>query len=74
MDTGEGVGGMNFKSSMETYTLPYVKYIFSGNLLYAAGSSNLVLCDDLEGKGWEVEDGMKVQEGGTICISMADSY
>ena len=33
-----------------------------------------MLCDDLEGKGWEVEDGMKVQEGGSICIPMADSY
>ena len=30
----EGEGGMNGKSVMETYTLPHVKYIASGNLLY----------------------------------------
>ena len=35
---------------METYTLPYVKEITSGNLLYDAGNSNLVFCDNLEGR------------------------
>ena len=50
---------------METYTLLYVKQTASGNLLYDAGSSNQVLCDNLE--GWEV------QEGGDIYIPMADS-
>ena len=30
---GEGQGGINWKSSMETYTLSYVKQIDSGNLL-----------------------------------------
>ena len=34
---------------METYTLPYVKQIANGNLLYDVGSSNQVLCDNLEG-------------------------
>ena len=32
-----------FAISMEPYTLPYVKQIASGNLLYDLGSSNLVL-------------------------------
>ena len=43
--------------------------IESGNLLYGAGSSNSVLCDYLE--GWD--GGREVQEGGDICIPMADS-
>ena len=37
---GEGEGGTNGETSMETYTLPYVKYIASGNSLYEAGRSN----------------------------------
>ena len=36
---GEGEGGTNSKSNTETYTLPYVKQIASGNLLYYAWSS-----------------------------------
>ena len=40
MDTvGEGEGGMNGESNMETYTLPYVKQMASGNLLCDTGSS-----------------------------------
>ena len=31
---GEGEGGMNWESGIETYTLLYVKLIASGNLLY----------------------------------------
>ena len=45
MGTGsgkEGEGGMNGKNSIEAYTLPYVKYITSGNLLYGSGNSNRV--------------------------------
>ena len=37
---GKGEGGMNGESSMETYILPYVKYVASGNLLSDTGSSN----------------------------------
>ena len=56
---------------METYSLPYVKQPASGNLLYDAGSSNLVLCDNLE--GWNgVGDGREVQEGEDICTPVAD--
>ena len=41
MDTvGEGEAGRNLESSMESYTLPYVKEIASGNFLFDAGSSN----------------------------------
>ena len=36
------------ESGIEAYTLPYVKYIASGNLLYDAWSSNLILCDNLQ--------------------------
>ena len=51
---------------METYTLPYVKQIASGNLLYDAKSSDQVLCDNLE--GWDrVEVGAKFKREGT-CV------
>ena len=63
---GEGEGGMNWESSFETYTLPYVKLIASGNLLYDVGSSKLVLWD-------RVEVGREFQEGEDVCILMADS-
>ena len=49
------------------YTLPYVKLIASGNLLYDSGN----LCNNLE--VWNGEGtGMEVQEGGDICTPMAD--
>ena len=44
----EREGGTNGESSMETYTLPHVTQIASGNLLYDSGSANLVLCDNAE--------------------------
>ena len=37
---GEGKGGTNGKSCMETNTLPYVKQLASENLLYNSGSSS----------------------------------
>ena len=49
---GAGDGEMSGKSSIEIYTLPYIKQIASGNLLFDTESSNLVLCDNLE--GWKV--------------------
>ena len=43
-----------------------------GNLLYDAGRSNSMFWDNLE--GWdEVESRREVQEGGDICVPMADS-
>ena len=51
----------------------YVKWIASGNLLYDSGTSrSRLLCDNLE--GWDVVGGgREVQEGGDICIPVADS-
>ena len=40
---------VNWANNIETYTLLYVKKVASANLLYDAGSSNLVLCDNLSG-------------------------
>ena len=41
VDTGEGGrgGGMNWEIGIDIYTLPCVKQIASGNLLYSTGSS-----------------------------------
>ena len=59
------------ESGMETCTPPYEKQIASGNWLYDTGSSTGAL-DNLE--GWDgAGGGKKVQEGGDICIPMADS-
>ena len=44
----EREGGMNSKSNVKAYTLPYVKQIASRNLLYDKGSSNPVLYDNLD--------------------------
>ena len=61
-----------WENSIETYTLPYVKWIASGSLLYEAGNPKLVLCDIL-GR-WDGEgDGRGFQEGGYIGTSVADS-
>ena len=35
---GEGEGGTNWESSIETYTFPFVKYLANGKLLYSTGS------------------------------------
>ena len=47
MDTlgswGKEEGGMNGESSMEIYTLPYVKSIANGNLLYDSGTPTRAL-------------------------------
>ena len=43
MDKGtrqEGEGEINGESSLDAYTLPYIKQIASGNLLYYSGNSN----------------------------------
>ena len=43
MDMGSGEeegGGTNGESNMEAYTLPCVKQITNGNLLYDSGNSN----------------------------------
>ena len=58
---------------METYTLPHVKQIASGNLLYDTGSSNLVLCDNLEGLN-VVGVGRVVQGVEDICLIHDDVW
>ena len=53
-------------------TLPYVKQIAKGNLLYGSANSKQGLCINLE--GWDgAGDGREFQKGGGICILMADS-
>ena len=65
-------GRDELRVSIETYTLPQVKQIARGSLLCDAGSSNLVLWDNLE--GWEeVANRREVQEEGNICMPTADS-
>ena len=49
------------------YTLPYVKQIASGSLMYDEGNPKLVLCDNLEGWGRE-GGGSGDQEGGDTYI------
>ena len=63
---GEEEGGTNGESNTETYMLPYVKQRASGNLLYETGSSDLVLCDNLE--GWEGVAGEREAPGGGSYI------
>ena len=64
---GERESGRSRESGIETYTLPYVKQIASGNLPCDPGSSNLVLCDNLAGWGG-VGGGREFQERGAICM------
>ena len=65
MDTaGEG------ESRLETYTLPYVKQADNGNLLCNTGSSiQYSVTTWRGGMMWGSGEG---QEGGGICILMAD--
>ena len=70
MWTRAGRGGRDeLTEALKHRQLPRAHCTASGNLLYGSGSSNLVLCDKLE--GWEgVGDGREVQEGGNICVSV----
>ena len=74
LDTeGEGKGGMNWESNIETYiSITNLKYLASGNLPYDIRNSKPVLCDNLEERDG-VRGGREVQEGGGICVPMADS-
>ena len=55
----------------QKFTMPYVKQIANGNLLYDSGNSTGAL-RQAEGQGGE-EDERKVQEGGDMGVPMADS-
>ena len=65
---GGAAGGTNRESSLEIYTLWYIKWIASGNLLYDARNSKPVLCDHLE-VGDGLWGGREVQEEGT-CVHL----
>ena len=75
-DTGsgeKGEGEMNGESNVEAYTLPYVKQMANGNLLFDSGNSNQGPVTTKRGeKGLEVGGGKEVKEGGYIGTSMAD--
>ena len=63
---GEEESRTNGENSTETCTLSYVKQTTSGKLLYDRGSSNSVLCDNLE--RWDgVGDGFK-REGTYVYL------
>jgi len=69
----EGEGGTNWEYITEIYiyVLPCVKWIASGKLLYSTGSSTQCFVTT-----WKVEMGWglgEVQEGGDLCILVADS-
>ena len=63
----EGDGGMNWKSVIDIYTLPCVKQIASGNLLYTQGAHCGALWWPKEG-GWG--SGREALEEGNICIDI----
>ena len=72
MDTaGARKGGTNWEIRFDINTLPCVKQIAGGNLLYSTGSSAQCSVTTYMGDGgW---GGREVQEGGDRCIHMADS-
>ena len=62
---------LNWESSIEIYTLPSIKQVASGKLLYNTGSSaRYSVMTQWGGMG---VGGMKAQVGGNIYIFMADS-
>ena len=71
MDLGRGEERVRCRERVTwKLTLLYVKQIVDGNLLRKLKQG---LCVNLE--GWDGEgDGMEAQEGGDMCIPMADSY
>ena len=60
-------GGMNWENSTDIYTPSYIQYIASGKLCVAQGSQ-------LSALWWPSRvGGREAQEGGDICIHIADS-
>ena len=72
MDTGRGEERVRHgESNMETY-ITVCKIDSQWEFAVCLRELKQGLCINLE--GWDEEgDGMKVQEGGDICIPMADS-
>ena len=72
MDTmGEGEGGTDWESSMETQTLPYVQLDSQWEFTVWCRELKSVLCDNTE--GWHGVGGGREAQGEDICMSMADS-
>ena len=72
MDIGRGEEMMRCVERVtRKLTLLYVKYIADGNLLYVSGNTNRGSIPSRR-LGWG-ERWREVQEGGDICIPMADS-
>ena len=74
IDYGHGERGVDGGRCMERVTwkltLPYIKEIANGNLLYGSGNSNRgSVSTQRDGLG----DGREVQKGVDMCIPMADS-
>ena len=68
MDTGEGRGsGMNWEIGIDIYTLPCVRQVASGNLLYSTGST--VRCSVVTYMGGMVGRGSK-REGIYVYIKL----
>ena len=69
---GEGEGGTNWESSIETYTLPYVK--LDSLWKFAVWLKKLRSGALWQPSRWDgVGGGREAQEGGDICLSRADS-
>ena len=73
MDMGRGQERVRcMERATGKLTSPYVKQIANGNLLLCLRKLKQGLCINLE--GWDgVGDGTEFQNGGGICIPMADS-
>ena len=65
---GEGEGETNRESSIETYTLPYVKQIASASSMYDARHPKPGLCDNLKGCRGGGDSGWR-----DTCMPMSDS-
>ena len=73
MDTvGEGKGGTNWETSMETYMLSYAKQIISGKLLYNSGSSTWCSVTTWRGR-MRGQGRREVSEGRDVYVPIADS-
>ena len=70
MDMGRGEERVRYMKRVTwKLTLPYVKQIANGNLLYIVDTGALY---QPRGMGWE-GDSREFQKGGHMCIPMADS-
>ena len=69
---GEGEGGMIWENGIETYIIPYIKWITSPGSMHDTGCLGLVHWDDPEGWYGKVEGGGFRME--STCTPMADSW